>query len=179
MQKYRGVLPPKYVFRLPTEAELHYAYWAGADDMSTDSTVIDDIVTTTGEALAELGLVPKVNVWNWKNYPREYSGLYLATLPNANEFGVVPWVAGYRELWILDTVKCMDLRDSLVSRRNQIKEIMNYADEEIDPLRTGDHYVGVRGDRDHSKVRFVKEFADNFLIVIGPDLESEKKAAGK
>jgi len=58
---------------------------------------------------------------------------------------------------------------------------MNYADEEIDPLRIGNCHAEARGKvpRDHDLMRFVDEHTACFLVVIGPDLEAEKKAAGK
>ena len=60
-----------------------------------------------------------------------------------------------------------------------IKSVMNYAAEEIDPLRTGNHYAEVVVHPNIHIMRFVKGHVAYFLIVIAPDLESEKKAAGK
>ena len=189
-KKYRGVLPPKYIFRLPTEAELYYAYCAGMDETSATPTKEDDADTTTGEAFSELGWIPKVAVWRWNSFPHGYSSVRLATLPETNSYGVVPWVYHSGCFWILDTIKFdmegnrastkqrggSDLR--MVMGMDRIKEIMNYSDEEIDPLRIGNNYVEVAGrvPRQHDIIRVVKDHAARFMVVIGPDLESEKKA---
>lgn len=177
-RKYRSVLPPGYVFRLPTEAEFHYAYCAGVDEMDVVlNSGFDDVDTTTGEALSELGWIPKVDMWDWKSRPG-YGGLKLATLPDANAFGVVRWVVSSTFFFVLDTAMIKGPSPDIVYDR-RIKEIMQYADEEIDPLRTGNHYIEASGRKDHC-LRFVKGgHPADFMIVIGPDLESEKKAAGK
>lgn len=184
-RKYRGVLPPGYVFRLPTEAEMYYAYYAGMDEDVVVMPSSDDVMTNTGEALSELGWIPKTNVWDWKSIPRGYGRL--ATLPDANAFGVVPWSDRLSSSWILDT-KNFDANKNTYSGRASkdivigkegIKSVMNYATEEIDPLRTGNHYAEVFVHPANPRRRFVKGHIAYFLIVIGPDLESEKKAAGK
>ena len=184
-EKYRGVLPPGYVFRLPTEAEMYYAYYAGADEESAVIPGTDDVLTTTGEALAELGWIPKVNVWSWDSIPRGYGKL--VTLPDSNAFGVVPWNARYGYFWILDTVNFDPNKNTysrgasrdIVQGLDGIKSVMNYAAEEIDPLRTGNHYMEVFVYPTVPIVRFVRGHTAFFMVVIGPDLEAEKKAAKK
>ena len=184
-EKYRGVLPPGYVFRLPTEAEMFYAYYAGKEEDSVVMPDMDVVQATTGEALSEIGWIPKVNVWKWNSIPRGYGRL--VTLPDSNAFGVVPWNVSYGYFWILDTVNFDPKKNTysrgasrdIVQGLDGIKSIMNYAAEEIDPLRTGNYYAEVVVHPNIPVMRFVKGHSASFLVVIGPDLEAEKKAAKK
>ena len=187
-KKYRGVLPPKHVFRLPTEAELYYAYCAGMDETAATPTIEDHNYSMTGEAFSELGWIPKAAVWRWYSFPRGYTYVRLATLPEANAYGVVPWTsAGGICFWLLDTVNFSREANQrrgghgspdIVHYADRIKEVMNYADEEIDPLRFGNHHVEAHGmvPRDHDTMRFVDDHTACVMVVIGPDLEAEKKA---
>ena len=180
--KYRGILPTGYVFRLPTEAEMRYAYYAGADEESAVIPGSDDTMTTTGEALSELGWIPKVNVWSWNSIPRGYGRL--VTLPDSNAFGVVPWNARFMYFWILDTMNfdpnqntySRGATSDMVQGKDGIKSVMNYEPEEIDPLRTGNHYMEVFVIPTFPLMRFVRGHSAYFMVVIGPDLEAEKKA---
>ena len=179
--KYRGVLPPKYVFRLPTEAEMYYAYCAGMDETLAVPTRDDAADATTGEAFAALGWIPRVDRWGWNSLPREYSGLRLATLPDANAFGVVPLADSWVTSHILDTIDFDAKNEPSVWGAKRIKELMNYDEEETDPLRKGSCYLEARGcvPRQRDTMLVSKGHSGRFMIVIGPDLESEKKAAKK
>lgn len=181
-KKYRGILPPGYVFRMPSEAELCYAYGAGADEDRVNVSVCCDDFTITGNALANLGWTPKLDYYDWGSFPKEYFWLRFMSLPTQNSFGVVPIVAKNSAQFVFDRINT-ELRDNVneVSGLNSIKALMRYEAEEVDPLRLGSASLITRGALPRTAIVVICNawHAANFMVVIGPDLEAEKKAAKK
>jgi len=180
-QKYLGVLPPGYIFRLPTEAEFFYAFCEGQDDYNYNFGLVDgDWATNAGEALVELGWIPRADRWDFRTLPREYGWMRLGNLPEANKFGVVPWRTGGQGYQFLDKIN-MDKKGytgDLFPAEH--KEVMMYSDEEIDPLKFGSVALyGCGGGFPREKRWWTRGGSGYALIVIGPDLEAEKKAAKK
>ena len=169
-KKYKNILPPGYVFRFASEAELFYAYGAGKG--GGEIAACDDrVLVKSRNALAERGMLPrevlndKCTSW-WGNIGKEYGWARFAELPEANVFGVVPWHGAATKHPMLDKVDIKGLVD------------LNYADEEIDPLRmTGKNPLTCWDP-------LGRRFSDSGLwgclsLVIGPDLEAEKTAVKK
>ena len=177
----KGILPPGYVFRLPTEAEYIYAYNAGKDDDRAVYYGCDRATANTGEAFAKLGWIPKADKWDWKSIPDSYRWAKLANLPDANGFGFVSWADGGHGFPLLDTVDC-DMASGMkfLGNPQSINEVMQYAAEEIDPLRFGKFCIDAGGQCPRKLRRICRNSVPmTTYVVIGPDLEAEKKAAKK
>ena len=162
-KKYKSILPPGYVFRFATEAEFYYAYRAG--DGEFDATVDSEAVIRAKDAFREHGLIPEGrNGIDWARFPE---------LPAPNAFGVIPWKGAATMFPVLDQI---DVKGSW--RGDKINDVMHYASEEIDPLRkTGQYWLFGADTRN-----FRQSGQGNWgclWLVIGPDLEAEKKAAKK
>jgi hypothetical protein len=107
--------------------------------------------------------------------PREYDWAKFAELPEPNAFGVQQWTAGWTlRFTVLDKIN-VTVKGGLKGE-DQIKAVLQYAEEEVDPLRmTGEYNLACPGRR---TLRYSNEGSWGCLcIVIGPDLEAEKKAA--
>ena len=169
--RFKEILPPGYVFRLPTEAEFFYAYNAGQNE--------DDVVLPphdracrrrTHDAYFEKGLIPKGN--HDEDIPWTYGWMELFNLPEANAFGVVPYYGGNVGFLFLDKIEC---EGDKVLNRKEIISILKYAREEIDPLRDGCCWYDAGGNNIQETRRL--SFSDCrtcSFVVIGPDLKADK-----
>lgn len=179
--KYKSALPPGYVFRLPTEGEFVYAFTAGKNDDDFNACPRDDTGTVTQEAFLKRGWAKKSE--NGKiDIQHPYYQAILVDLPKANAFGFIPWNA--TKIYVFNVLDKLDVewKGKMLFRRKDIQTTLRYADEEVDPLREGKYplFVG-------STISSIRTIAGKAIqrkwgvscIVIGPDLESEKKAAGK
>ena len=178
--KFKTKLPPGYVFRLPTEAEYFYAYNGGEDDDKAAYPKCDSSVPRTGEAFAKLGWIPNQDKWEWNSIPGPYNYSRLVNLPEPNGFGFMPWRDWTSRIALLDSVDCAEANKHVViTGKEKTKELMRYAPEETDPLRTGHSCVFISGGdiRDSRMIRNDKMALA--YVVIGPDLKSEKKKARK
>ena len=179
---FKSILPSGYVIRMPTEAEFFYAYGAGADEDRVQVNVCCDDASLTGEALAGLGWIERSATWDvFKTIPSGYRWLRLMSLPNANSFGVFPLVPRQTQQMLLDRVDTVAKDNFISMRRDQFKSLMGYEAEEVDPLHFGAASIITSGRIPCDRFAAVNwaGHAGNFMVVIGPDLESEKKAAGK
>ena len=101
-----------------------------------------------------------------------------AKLPKANEFGFVCYRGMGTGYQLLDTLD-IDFEGKWTKQYksdDQIQGLMKYEGEEVDPLRTsGD--VGLCGGGGYApRARYASRDGTGFiLLVIGPDLVSEKK----
>ena len=176
--RYRNVLPPGYVFRLPTEAEFFNAYNAGANDIDAWLGGVDHPTQTTGEAFSKQGWIPKADKWDWKSIPGKY-WMRICEMPKGNAFGVRTHHSDDYGFWLLDKINYPLKEWGKILGRDGINDIMKYADEEIDPLRQGNCWYDAGGGNIHNCRRITRFSSSFFFIVIGPDLEAEKAAAKK
>ena len=183
--KYGGLLPDGYVFRLPTEAEIFHAYYAGV--AGSDLTVFMNSARETHARLLELGWVKSVEE-SGRAFAYEvlrdagYGALRIIELLDANAWGVRPTGAGDGIL----TLDSIDLpgggdRNIQVGSEAHALKLFKYADVEVDPLRFGASRVlmscyGAIG-YNSSRLLGWTGMPGFFHIAIGPDLVKEKKAA--
>lgn len=171
--RFKEILPPGYIFRLPTEAEFFYAYNAGQNE--------DDVLLPphdracrrrTHDAYFEKGLIP--NGDNDESIPWSYGWMELFKLPDENAFGVRPYYGGNVGFLFLDKIQ---YEGNKILDRRGIIDILNYAREEIDPLRDGCCWYDAGGNniQETRRLSFSDCRACSF-VVIGPDLVSEKAA---
>lgn len=182
-KKYKSDLPPGYVFRLPTEGELIYAFTACKDDDEYKGCPSDDALKATGEACLSRGWATR-DKNGQISVPSPYNCAIFANLPNANALGFIPWhdawaFGGKYPFAVLD--KMYEEITKMPSRnREDIKKAFCYADEEVDPLRDGTRplYVGANDIRNRRSARANRSWGVA-CVVIGPDIESEKKRDAK
>lgn len=165
--RFKRILPPGYVFRFPTEAEFYYAWHAKGDDLDEIGRDID-AGKRARDAFVQRGWVSegdKHPKYDWANF---------AELPEPNAFGIQTWRTWVASYAFLDTINVKGQFEG----EDKVKAVLQYADEEVDPLRmTGVYRLSSKGAR---HVRAASEGNWGCLcIVIGPDLESEKAAAKK
>ena len=149
-----SILPPSYVFRLPSEAELEYAWRAGEE---LPQATLGSVRLTT-EAFAAKGWIQQgVSIYK---LPGEYEGMSLHLrnfIGNAWGIGNSHWM----RYQTLDRVRKQD--------NKRIDDIV-YASAETDPVRTYDKPDWVWVTR-QNYFRFGDRFGRVlFHLVIGPDL---------
>ena len=183
-KKYKSDLPPGYVFRLPTEGEFIYAFTAGKDDDEYKACPSDNALKATREACLSRGWTTRDNNGQIRSVPSPYNCAIFANLPSANALGFIPWndsfpYGGVYKPAVLDKV---DEEITKIPWRNRedIKKAFCYADEEVDPLRDGTRllYVGANDICNRREARANRRMGVS-CVVIGPDLESEKKRDAK
>ena len=158
-------LPPGYVCRPPTEAELEYAWLANGTEMNVEKARIG---VDTMIAFAEKGWVPKD--LHWYRYSGEYQGIFLLPrqLPlNAWGLGMTSGVR-YRTI------------DRIASEKGKLEEFVMpneivYADEEIDPVRQTNASVASYISRVGTRRQRSLVLKIPIHLVIGPDLLKERQ----
>ena len=156
--RFKRILPPGYVFRFPTEAEFYYAWHAKGDDLDEIGRDID-AGKRARDAFVQRGWVSegdKHTKYDWANF---------AELPEPNAFGIQTWRTWVASYAFLDTINVKGQFEG----EDKVKAVLQYADEEVDPLRmTGVYRLASKGAR---HVRAASEGNWGCLcIVIGPDL---------
>ncbi len=155
--KYGKLLPAGFVFRLPTEAELEYAIREGGAIIPKNSDVWLDAQKTQSLA-ASAGLEYRDNL------------RLLPKASGAHAFGLATlWTD--TEQAVLDSVDerpGSDSANKAIICANNEKDIITYADEEVDPLRTGSRQLS----RQFPYQRWLNKYGPSgfIRICIGPRL---------
>lgn len=183
-KKYKALLPEGCVFRLPTEAELFYAYFAGRNE--ADAGRSEDMITTfeVYDALVKLGWIAADENARFKYLVLGKAGfgrMWFWELPGeSNGWGIFPLrVKGAGNIMVLDGVTSPDgpNRNMAISSFAALDKVMEYADEETDPLRSGPNRLLAFGDSAILRLVGYQNMPGLFFVAIGPDLVKEKKPA--
>ena len=176
-ERYKAVLPPGYVFRLPTEAEWEWAFIA--DDNNNIRNMRGDVFNNGWACFREkLDAVYKQKTWpvniDYESWGR-IGDVYVGGRTSPTGFGIVDIAVAYGwDVMMLDNYDVMWREDDVHRSRADEFTCINYPDKEVNPL----HSDGCRS-------RFVlkrcwgsgRKLVDGgnrafAHIVIAPDLET-------